>query len=45
LRLTLASPVMLLSILRMVMFWSLVLICYRDALSNQPWKRFKTAKI
>ena len=27
-RLTLSSPVMLLSILRMVMFWSLVLICY-----------------
>ena len=35
-RLTLVSPEMLLSILRMVIFLSLVLICYRDTLNNHP---------
>ena len=44
-RLTLMSPVMLLSILRMVMIWSLVLICYRDTLNNHLWKPHKNAKI
>jgi hypothetical protein len=36
---------MLLSILRMVIFMSLVLICYRDTLNNYPWKPHKNAKI
>jgi hypothetical protein len=42
---TLLSPVMLLSIFKMVMIWSLVLICYRDTLNNQLWNSFKNAKI
>jgi hypothetical protein len=36
---------MLLSILRMVIILSLVLICYRDTLNNYPWISHKNAKI